>query len=315
MLEAGAGDWWLTLKLPPVPLIFHHSSLPLPLIIKVIDSVLPAAARCHHSGKQRWQIWGEKSTRERWRRRAPGGGLRYLCGLGSLCLSLSCLIILKRPMRTSGRDTFIPFRVILQEEREGRRGGFSAWEHIRNNKYVVVSMFCALCHCLISLFCSSAAGGDCIFHTGNNNTSKRLRRWFRMNMNESELIYLDAGGESANSCRLNTNFCCFLDPGERLHAAFWGYLIIPPPPLPELQINAEKPLWAASSLITDFYGAKRSQWFDAGSWEKGLDLQLVLLNQAWTRGRTASDWWLYTSFCLTSQWMECRRRERQICSA
>lgn len=49
-----------------------------------------------------------------------------------------------------------------------------------------------------------------------------------MNMNESELIYLDAGGESANSCRLNA-VCCLLDPGERLHAVFWGYLIINPP--------------------------------------------------------------------------------------
>lgn len=126
-----------------------RSSLPLPLIIKVIDSVLPAAVRYHHSGKQRWQIWREKSARERQRPGSPEGAeLRYLCGLGSLCLSLSCLIILKRPMRTSGRDTFIPFRVILQEGREGRR------EHIRNNKYLVVSMFCALlCLRLISLFC------------------------------------------------------------------------------------------------------------------------------------------------------------------
>lgn len=84
-----------------------------------------------------------------WRREGPER--RYLCGLGSLCLSLSCLIILKRPMRTSGRDTFIPFKVILQEEEKGGRQRQRTDRPPGNasgRKYAVVSMFCALLYLL-----------------------------------------------------------------------------------------------------------------------------------------------------------------------
>lgn len=46
----------------------------------------------------------------------------HLCGLGSLCLSRSCLIMRYRPMRMSGLDTFMPFREILED---ASRWGFS----------------------------------------------------------------------------------------------------------------------------------------------------------------------------------------------
>lgn len=39
----------------------------------------------------------------------------HLCGLGSLCLSRSCLIMRYLPMRMSGLDTFMPFREILED--------------------------------------------------------------------------------------------------------------------------------------------------------------------------------------------------------
>lgn len=39
--------------------------------------------------------------------------LTHLCGLGSLCLSRSCLIMRYLPMRMSGLDTFMPFREML----------------------------------------------------------------------------------------------------------------------------------------------------------------------------------------------------------
>lgn len=46
--------------------------------------------------------------------------LTHLCGLGSLCLSRSCLIMRYLPMRMSGLDTFMPFREMLGAGSRGK---------------------------------------------------------------------------------------------------------------------------------------------------------------------------------------------------
>lgn len=72
---------------------------------------------------------GEQSRRasgQRWPSDGPVSRLpkplrlTHLCGLGSLCLSRSCLIMRYLPMRMSGLDTFMPFREMLwAKSREG----------------------------------------------------------------------------------------------------------------------------------------------------------------------------------------------------
>lgn len=118
---------------------------------------------------------GEKSARERLRRE---GRAAVPLRVG---LVVFVSLVFDHPEAADADVWSGHLHPVQSDPAEGKRReegeGFSAWEHIRNNKYVVVSMSCALlCRRLISSFCSSAAGGDCIFHPGNNNTSKRLRR-------------------------------------------------------------------------------------------------------------------------------------------